>query len=119
MPVTDLSRANLVVLQEDLYQKGAFVMQYRGLIDEVYNYGVEHRPRIIIPGKKAPLSLYICVLAEGVEFNKGEIVRENDLAEIGPSVRLVQLDEILKRVESEQANLRFAIPPTPSAARTQ
>ena len=117
----DLSKANLVVLQEDPYERGTFVMQYNGSLDQVFNYGTEHRPRIIIPDKKAPLSLYMAVLAEGVEFDKGEIVREKDLAEIRPSVRLIQLDGILKSVERERLNLAFAnsSASTPSAAQTQ
>ncbi len=81
MPI-DLSTAELVVLQDDLYSGGSFVMKHKGPIDDVYKYGAKNLSRIIIPGRQSPLKLYMGILAVGVEFEEGKIIRETDLAEI-------------------------------------
>ena len=119
MAMVDLSRDDLVVLQDDLYERGLFVMKYRGPIDQVYLYGDRNRSRIIIPTRGNVLNLYMGVLKEGIEFQEGGKVREADLVEIHQGQKTLPLDAILRRVEAERASLRLARPSTPSAAQRQ
>ena len=114
----DLSGDNLVVLQDDLDERGVYVMRYRGPIDQVYLYGDHNRSRIIIPNRDSPLGLHMGVLREGVQFQEGSKVTDADLLEVSKGKRTLPLDEILTRVGIERASLRF-VQPTPSSAQPQ